>query len=139
MCGRDLGLLLGDAVDATTPGEDRTGVHELDGPAREKPAEDPGRDLVVRVVEGAQDDAVVAQVVVDVRVVDPALVVLEDGRRGDLDDLRGPALGVRLALELGDELLAQLVVGVGGVLLRVDQTTPGAANAATMSTWPRVP
>src|SRR2546423_12745692 len=68
--GSDLRLLLGDAVDTATRCEDRTCVHQGHGPAREEPAEDGGRFLVTRVVEGAQHDAVVALQVGDVGVVD---------------------------------------------------------------------
>src|SRR4051812_20517574 len=74
-------LLLRDAVDTATTREDRTGVHQRHGPLREKAPEDPGRDLVARVVEAAQHDAAVAEVVVDVRVVGPVAVGLQHGRR----------------------------------------------------------
>src|SRR3954465_2071938 len=57
-------LLLGDAVDATATGEDRTGVHQGHRPRRKQAAEDSGGRLVARVVEGAQHDAAVAEVVV---------------------------------------------------------------------------
>lgn len=126
-------------MDAAAAREDRAGVHQGDGAVGEEAAEDAGGDLVARVVEGAQDDAAVAQVVVDVGVVDPLAVLLEDRGRGDLDDLQRAALRVGLGAQEGDVRLAQLVVGVGRVGLGVRDDDSGRAKAATMSTWPRVP
>src|SRR4051794_13713906 len=123
----DLRLLLGDAVDATATGEDRTGVHQCDRPLGEQPAEDPGRDLVARVVEAAEHHAAVAEIVVDVGVVGPVAVGLQDGRGRDLDDLDTASARVRLRSEQADDLLAELVVGVRGVGLGVrdDHIGPG--------------
>src|SRR5690349_17726826 len=73
-----LRLLLGDAVDAAPTRKDRTRVHQGDRPLREQTAEDPGGDLVAGVVEAAQHDAAVAEVVVDVGVVGPVAVGLQD-------------------------------------------------------------
>src|SRR5919112_673890 len=62
----DLRLLLGDAVDASTTGEDRTRVHQGHRPVGEEAAEDARRDLVAGVVEAAEHHTPVAEVVVDV-------------------------------------------------------------------------
>lgn len=128
VCGSDRRLPLGDAVDTATRCEDRTGVHEGHRPLGEEPPEDRGRLLVTRVVEGAQHHTIVAEVVVDVGVVDQLTVLLDDGRGGHLDDLQLPPPGVGGAAQQLADLLADRVVGVVRVGLGVDQHGAGAGE-----------
>ena len=116
-----LRLLLGDAVDAAAPGEQRAGVDADDPAAGVGPLEHGERVGVLRVVEGAGHHAAVDDEVVDVAPVDRALVVLEGLGRGHPDDLERLAAGVARRRQQPLELDRHLVVGVAGVALPVQQ------------------
>src|SRR5581483_10262502 len=123
----DARLLLGNTVDAAAVGEDLAGVDEFHGALGEGLGEDLGGLLVAGVVEGAEDDRVVAQVVVDVRPVDRlAAELVGDRGRGDLDDLQRAAVRVGRGAQQGDDLPGDLVVRVGrvGLVVRGDDAGP---------------
>ncbi len=114
-------------MDAAAVGEDLAGVDQFDGAAGVGLLQDRLGLLVARVVEGAQHDDAVGDVVVDVGVVDGLAVLVEqDGGGGEFDDLQPAALGVGGGAEDLGEPLADRVVGVGRVGLGVDHDGAGA-------------
>ena len=104
-------------------------------------AEDGRGLLVAGVVEGAEDDGAVGDVVVDVGVVDRlAVLVVQDGRGGDLDDLQAAAGRVGRGAQQGDQSPGRPSwSGCAGSGWTWATTTPGRTKEATMSMWPRVP
>ena len=85
------GLLLRDAVNAPATREERSGVDQLDRSARIRPLKDFLGDRVTRVIEPAQNDGVVAHIVIDVLIVDETLVVAQcfgSWHRDEVEPLR---------------------------------------------------
>jgi hypothetical protein len=74
--------LLGDAVDSAAEGENVPGIHQFHRPARVGAFQNPLRNGIIWVIESAQDDDVVGNVVVDVRPIDVAFFIFERGGAG---------------------------------------------------------
>ena len=121
-------MLLRDAVDAATAGEEGARVDRHDVTPRVGAPQDLQRLLVGGIVEGARDDRSVEDVVVDVAVVDEPVGIARCLGSGQLEDGQPSPVRVGFGGELPDEMVGDWVIRVVGVWLTVDEDRPGGGE-----------
>ena len=109
------GLLLCDAVDSSTARKQWAGVNHFNNSAGVHGGENLARHLIVGIPEPAHDHSAVANVVIDIGVVDRAFVVGEDEWSRDSDQIEP------FRFEASSNLGRHLKVGVYWVPLVVEQ------------------
>src|SRR5699024_1083890 len=118
----------GDAVDPSASGIEFAGIDPDDLPARIHALEHGGRLGGHGSVEGAREDPAVGDEMIDIGVVDEALVVAQHLGGGDRHDVEGHAVGGGLGGEELLELATEFEVRMLRIALIVDEDDPWAGH-----------
>ena len=110
--------MLGDAMDAATHRKQLSPLDHQNVPTRIDVAQDFSSPVIANVVKAWTHDGAVADIVIDVAVVDPIPVVSQRCRRGERYDFKS-RIGQR-----GAEFGPKHMIRMTGILLLVQENTP---------------